>query len=147
MSSFCCFLQFPDRKLIQKEFFFLYHRHKPSFEPRDYRVVFFTQQKEPGTRIASRLSLVDNLVSLDRHLHQPYKKGRGVCGGTAGSYHIRVKRQRNGKPAAAVGFRRKPLHQKKKHPSGCSFFWWRRGESNPRPKTLPRRYLRVQFVF
>ena len=29
MSSFCCFLQFPDRKLIQKEFFFLYHRHKP----------------------------------------------------------------------------------------------------------------------
>ena len=25
--------------------------------------------------------------------------------------------------------------------------WWRRGELNPRPKTLPRRYLRVQFVF
>ena len=28
-----------------------------------------------------------------------------------------------------------------------SVWWWRRGELNPRPKTLPRRYLRVQFVF
>ena len=28
-----------------------------------------------------------------------------------------------------------------------SGIWWRRGELNPRPKTLPRRYLRVQFVF
>ena len=53
MSSFCCFLQFPDRKLIQKEFFFLYHRHKPSFEPRDYRVVFFKYKEgarhKPGS--------------------------------------------------------------------------------------------------
>ena len=26
------------------------------------------------------------------------------------------------------------------------FFWWRRGESNPRPKTLPQELLRAQTV-
>lgn len=27
------------------------------------------------------------------------------------------------------------------------FVWWRRGESNPCPKALPQKLLRVQFLF
>ena len=36
---------------------------------------------------------------------------------------------------------------KNNHTLRCGYFlWWRRGESNPRPKTLPREPLRAQTV-
>ncbi len=39
------------------------------------------------------------------------------------------------------------LKKKKTTCSGFFLFWWRRGESNPCPKTYSHIFLRVQFVF
>ena len=49
------------------------------------RKLLIWTKKEPGTRIASRLSLVAKMVSLDRHLQRPAKREGACVGGTVGS--------------------------------------------------------------
>lgn len=64
-----------------------------------------------------------------------HKKGRGVCGGTAGFCHTWSEAE---VPAAAgsIWLCQMPWQQKKKAPFGALFFWCGRWDSNPHTEVL-----------